>query len=1267
MKRLVLSNGVVLTSPYEFIDLAQEYGVDNAKELLSLLFSKRGVVAEDTGSLQVSVDPDTAAVTVAPGYAVCEAGPMEVETFYKVSLNGLTQGSYYVNLYHIEETDTPVALLPYGGDTVDLRVKDSFDVALESTPTTLDVGVPLALIDVVPKSSSSGTTIRPESHQFEITDLRTLYGARLRTDTSLRLRTVDPVLIPEIERLMSREGVVDDLFDLLDNKILQGEEVVTKALPGANPILLRTRYEPAFRERLRVWSGAGAQVVPEPEALWRLRTEWNLYGLSATRLADAIGGKGRYQIDTPYDLSIITADENPVYFRYATNTLQVEAVEDTNIVRVVEAGIGPASDSSAAIHNGANEFYVSAHRVQEGQGAPLEGADFSFDDEDDDPAEAEIRLNPGSWMVKIHSVGTSRRNTYTFSYDLPKFPIPNAPLSLSVQGTQAKLGIAPDGDGSFEQANPYAKLAVGSDGEAVIDVSALDRYVEAFADEINRIQKMDVGLDVDITPPQRLRSDISNRVAVSIAYRVKLEALGEVSSGYPGWIKLREDTVYRSAADIAREISWLDVNSHRYRGEVATVGALKGVTFAEGPPAMSDDLVSISTGGLYRYEPTLAEDETTGLTVQAMAANGSGDEGYWVKVSDDINLYQPENVTHHFDDVTGGVDYRVTVTAISESGTISPPITNTCLDLRDKYNARLGFNFYRVMTDIHATSQLLLEQVGPHRIEEIIKARMAEIREIMERASVFGNPPKVQGPYQIATIPGTVTFVGRSLGAVTSVKIRYIPKGETQAQTFDADFDIVSNPGAEPTLVVRDMPNYDDLDRQRNSTVMVEFNAGARGSDFITVSYLTVVPQITSPSVAKFSGVHSVRGSDFLYGNTASYWVPRVTASGGAMELVGPQPKEWLPTNQDANTTAHATLQTEIANGYVDAETASLNGVLRFTGSNLNYESILDVRIRELPTNRLVKGNYIAVDSATYNDYKEVTHYEPHYSQIRINQDSLEVYVQGDDMQAWKGKNFAIEYVYYSSPPDFDATGQPDLCQGLNLSNQGALSANPATPLEGYYYYNTVSDKYFVYRSGAWVEAWPLAFERHTFSTFAADARNNVRKDDKVSFSLEKTYKYSTERRHPSFGYVIPDQHIPLMQYIERTRDAADDPTWATDYATVDGDYSVYLHSSDGSRTQIVDWYQFVQRTFDYPDTSAVEFVVPSRHTAADSSSYTDLTGFEICDGSGRTLQDLGAGTTSGGNRYVIVPLRQFVVDKTFFSISALPFRRIRAVYGDLV
>src|SRR5690606_16207506 len=131
------------------------------------------------------------------------------------------------------------------------------------------------------------------------------------------------------------------------------------------------------------------------------------------------------------------------------------------------------------------------------------------------------------------------------------------------------------------------------------------------------------------------------------------------------------------------------------------------------------------------------------------------------------DAYRPPPVMTTFRRVTGGADHRVTVVPVSEAGVEGPARSETTTELRDKYNARLGFNFHRLIADTHQTSVLLLEQVGPERIERLLRDVSDRAREVIDQAALYGAKPRVEGPLQIPASPTSVTFVGSNLGGVS--------------------------------------------------------------------------------------------------------------------------------------------------------------------------------------------------------------------------------------------------------------------------------------------------------------------------------------------------------------------------------------------------------------------------------------------------------------------------------------------------------------------
>jgi hypothetical protein len=1113
MKRLDIRNGVYLAHPFELAELIQDYANDNLREMMELLYQQFGVVNPASDELRVQVDEgiaprafgrsSTYSVLVLPGRAVLPTGPVHVDAteILPFTVDARADVTRFVNLKPDIITDTPQELLPITSGSADIRETDSYRLFIEASPVAnLAEGITLASLEV-------------RRGVVTVMDLRAATPARLRYDSTFFFDTVDPELIPAIERLFSREDFVAEVENLFDHKMLRGEEVVTRPRAATAPFFLEMRHEPAFREFVRQLNAAGSLIQPEPNPDWMLRLGWNLYDVTATRLQNDL-----FQIDTKgrYNLTRITIgpDDDPIFLRFAGESYEVQTIESANTVRLaVNVPAGIAEDRHASLHNGAEEFYVYAEPAGDMSDRGQKTEDFILD-LGDNVIGSRLHLGSGDWRIILQSVGRHRKHNLVFPVELPKPSYPDAVQAIQLSGEQRMPATADDG--RVTVANPFARLQIGADGEPIINIADIDRYIEYIQEELRRIQEAEVVLKMDLLPTMRTR--YNDRKALTIGYRLLVEMLTA-----EGWREVTSRDVYRTIEDLVKEISWLDIATDRYRGVVAQLSDLVELSSymsrltTSSPshrPIREDDIVEVTGQGFWRYEPLLRAQEATGLDTYFYSINETDESGLWVKVDLNKSVFQAETVSIELPRVQGGPDYRATVWAISEQGLLGPAVTEHTDELRQLYNSRLGFNFHRAISDIYATYQLLMAQIDPSKIDELIQRRMDEIRAIIERAALYGLAPKVEGPYQIAQNPGSTTFVGRNLGSVNQVFLRYTPVGQTTSQTIPATFRVIAPAGAEPSIMITSMPNYADLNPNAPPVLTIEFNAGVRGSDFIAVRYMTNVPRVFSPTVADFAGYAMVTRNAFTLGNTASYFT--VELLDGEIERptpVGPQPRIW-PSGGQVMGTLHPVYQAATTDG-----DEAPSRTIRFSAQNFDPTRMLDVRLRELPNERIVR-------QAWYGDLNRLNkiYPEPIYTQLEVQQNEIILHVLEGTRARWAGKNFALEFVYYAGEIDPAA----DNCLGLNIQNLGAHpSTPPGTHANGAYYFDTTAVEYRVRRAGAWVKATPLAFGRHGFSVLSS-SQTIVDDTPKVYFQIMAGGYIVQQQsdRDSRFGFTVTKDYL---------------------------------------------------------------------------------------------------------------------------------------------
>ena len=1010
MKRILFPDGAVLAHPFEIAERAQAYAAENAAELLSVLFERFGVLAPNTEELAVSVERDqryfsvrsaTAVLgdrdddlfltekttgladvqvalddtgnrqPVAPGVratdraaalslrvnagmAVVSRGPLALTSAVTVSvskrehLSATTpEKTLYVNLLYAEREDTPVELLPHGSGQSNLRRYGTYRIAIEASQPDPSVGV--ALARVLLKSSGS-----------VVTDLRSANSARLRVDATLTDETIDPDLVPEIERLLARTGVVDEILNLLQNGRLGTGYVVTEPGIAAPPLFVRTRREPAFRQAMRqrsvaasadktLWTG---RALPDPT--WELTVDWNLYGVQVEKLS-----ANSFRIHSGYDLTAIVIDPNldPLFLRFVGVDYPVASVTSANTVQTVQ-NVGGATtvDSLGALHNGVDEVYVQAEPERGIKHLSAEKpSQLVVDHSKSESMRARLRLPDGTWRVTLHGASKERRSKHTLTQPLPSLPAPLAVASVTATPYQAEPAydiVAP------KAANPFEKVQIGANGEAAVDTSGVDRFVESVQDELKRIQELEVGLTVAVAFSPRTQFDgvFGGQITAGLRLRVEMLTL-------KGWKPVSEKEVYRPVDDIVREVAWVDLNTNLYRGAVGTVTALASLdtnlsalpSFVAGDTVKDSEIVRVTAdpdaakNGYYRSESRLSVAPSGSESVARPAG------GYWVKVSLTQASFQPAPVTVFFDRLAGGADYRVTVWPVGEMADIGPSTVVTTEKMRSLYNARLGTNLHRTMNDMYQTFSLLMEQVDPARLDAYHDELIGRLHEAVQQASVYGNPPRIEGPFKVNATPPPTVFTGTNLGSVTSVTMRYVPAGKADEQSVvvEADFVINQSAGTTPSILVRNLPEYTDLNPRYPPAVTLVFDARIKGQGIAVVRYETTELQVYGPTAAIFKGLETRKPAGAAtIGNTASHYGYFPLHASGSRH-VGPLPKVW-PSGAQTFLTAHPYLTTNKTDaGETVAPQTALAQCLRFDVNGFLPGLLLDVRVRAVPSESL--------------------------------------------------------------------------------------------------------------------------------------------------------------------------------------------------------------------------------------------------------------------------------------------------------------------------
>jgi hypothetical protein len=945
-KNLNIRDGVVMGHQFEVAELVQEYMNDNVQSLIEALFATQGVLAPDGAELQPTIAPTdkegVLRLAVSPGFAICNAGLIRVsstiakefrrDVFLQEGIirepNGeetsLTVDQPFLNLRYAETTDTPVELVPYGNGDVDLRVKPSYELTIDDTKVDISEGVPLAKINPSERS---------------ITDLRSQNAASLRADRSLLYDLVDPALVEDVETLFSRDNFVNDIENLLDEKQLQGEYVVTRLKDAVDPFFVRASYEPELRAILRDLNGIQADREIEPAPQFRTVVEWNIYGVTATKVSSKT-----FELDTQYDLTNIDYDgyDKPLYLRFQNNLYPVSSIVSPKRVELEtdinvgtkssvdtskdEAMSAGASDPNAALTNGADKFTISAEPGLTWHRKGKNKTDTAIDSGAREPM-GEMKLEPGVWRTTIESSGDNSRAVSNINLEVPELDAPSQPSEVSLTGEQrepANTGDDPielyeDGDGGggggggevggavrTHAANPFNNLETDENGQALLNTGEIDKYIDEVEDELRRIQAQEVALDLRIVPGEQTRN--TARQAMTIGYDVKIEMLtGE------GWKEQKSMKVMRPTDELMKEVTWRDLVSDRYRGAVNELSDLTQLSFHmgrldvqtdSGRPIRENDIVYVendadaSKNGYWRYEPKMREDTSQGLTNsdgESILTYPYGDSaGYWVQVDVNRGSYRGDPINIDIPGMSGGADYRAHVKPIAEDGQSGPKVTDHTDELRSKYNAELGRDFHKEIGDIYSQYKKILGQVSPERFNEYLDEKVEEVRSIIDRAAQYGTPPKVSGPFEVAPQPGAVRFSGQNLGKVQRINMRFAPPGKTEEQQVrqKARFKFITGSGS-PQIAISNLPDLADISNKVPPVVTLQFDAGAAGSDIFVVRYQKEQPTITGPSVPTFKEERVVDiNKEVKYGNTASFWRFDYNYY-GEPRAFGPLPKRW--------------------------------------------------------------------------------------------------------------------------------------------------------------------------------------------------------------------------------------------------------------------------------------------------------------------------------------------------------------------------------------
>jgi hypothetical protein len=1054
----------------------------------------------------------------------------------------------YLNLLYSERSDTPTDLIPYGSGTANLRTYSTYRLTVDTTEPTQTEGVALAKI-----------TLRPVGSEIE--DLRATNAARLRADGYLTAELLDPALVPEIERLMEQPDVVDDIIDLLDNKRLNGGIVVTEPAQASPPLFVRLHQEPEFRHTLRRYASVQGNEIqffrnPQPDPDWRVMVEWNLYGIRVEKLTATT-----FRVHTPYDLSSVSMaqGEDPYFLRFDGVDLPVASFDSSDTLTTTDpSNSAETEDGFAALHNGGSEFYVQATPSSTAMRHRTETS-FAIDAMSRNLTGI-LLLPDGSWSVVVKSESADRRNTYSLIHHLRSLPQPVGLDSVEVSVEQHEPAYEKE-EGLSVEANPFDRVEIGAKGEPIVDTSGVDRFVSTVHNELRRIQEVEVGMDVRINFAPRAQVDglFGYQMTAGVRVTVDLHTM-------KGWHTLETRDVMRPVSDLLKEVAWIDAGGKAFRGTVGSQANLQDLSenlsriasTADRGGIREGDIVEVSgdanaaLDGYYRYEPRVKE-VSVDLTSRTYLAGNDDEKGYWVKVDFSKGSFTPAPLTVNFSRLIGGADYRITARPLGEMGDLGPAVTVTSGDLRNTFNARIGYDLHKTVSDMHKTFSLLMEQVDPSRLEALVDEQIARLQGAIELASLYGNPPKIDGPFTIPTTPGPTAFSGTNLGAVSQVLMRYTPTGgsRTHSVVVAADFEVQYGANSEPIIVISNLPDYDQLALDVPPLLTLIFDAGVRGQGYATVRYQTTTPQVFSPTVASFLGLEKRKiAAQAQKGNTASFW-GYIENHGDGPTFFGPYPKEWPNTGLgETYTTLHSYLTDTITEGGVNGVPKVITAKsIAFKAEGFDPETILDVRIRRTPSEALVKqlSFQAATDFVEFKENVLPAAKEPYYYQLDVEPTGVTLWIDDDHLATWQGKNFVLEYVYY----DGEINASYDDCKGLFLNflgtntkwiTSGDIPPNSMGDNGDYFYYPDGAA--WVKRGGTWGRATPVKFDRHSFSVL------NVSTDSPIlTRNVLVEVSSSTGTMGPILAPSIQVRELPTSSY---TTDDAPFQSWVKDGATLE-------------------------------------------------------------------------------------------------------------------
>lgn len=1192
MKRLNIRDGVTMGHPYEIAELVQEYTNDNLNELTNALIETRGVFAPGSDELKAEVSTTDVSggvrITIRPGFAICGAGLLHVQSETSITLYASRlrddnevhvrkdgswvkkfdsgNGTVHFNLHYRETSGTPVDIVPYGSGEADLRVLPSYELKVEDSPVDISSGVTLA--------RATGKELADQTVQ----DARGENVATLRADRSLLYDLVDPVHVDDIEMLFSREGFVEDMLALLDNHKLGGEDVVTEPKDAVDPFLVRYSSETSVRKRLRDLDSVESDISLTPDPEHEVTIEWNLYGVDASFDGD---NDDQFVLSTDFDLQSIDYQgyDLPLYFRFNGEEHEIDSFMSSNKLKTASPVQSDSnSDTNAAITNGADEFHVDAQPGIHWFRKNKRSKDFAIESEVRAPR-ANLKLDPGFWNIIIQSRGQNSQSSKTIPVQISEQSPPHSPQQVSVTGEQ--INPSKDEGGENTPANPFEEIDLGSEGSTPISEDKLTEYVSSVRKELNRIQEQQVDLTVSITPDSRSR-DSADR-AIAVGYNIEVEMLTA-----EGWKTEREVEVHRSTKDLMREITWLDIIGNRYRGNVDTQGDLTNLSSLEHMqdrfnnevdtrPIVEDEVVSVNntdTGEdpeYWRYEPKMTTDQAQSTSLETHPYGVEGD-GFWVRADVSKESFDPAPVEHTITDVSGGSDYRVTVEPIGEDGQMGPSVQDNTTELREAYNAELGFDFHSSITSIYSAFQDLSEQNSPEKFNKYLNNRMEEVRAAIDRAALYGTPPKVTGPFQVPPKPSTIRFSGRNLESVQSVTMTYTPAGQDTKQVTsevreEGDISILQGGNGDPQVLVRNMPNLENLAQDEPAAVTFEFNGGARGSDYFTVQYEDREATILGPPVASFTGEKTLNILETTtYQNTTSFW--RYDSRGGSGDEAtpyGPIPKVWPGDRSwdarsnifeqywdvsdgelvekpewDATTSYSSSdvVYYRPTNDYYKADSSIPAGTnpdgdgngwslyrtpkrkvtnqlrvrsLQFNANRFNPTDILDVRIRKTTSGEPLIPQLAYAGARRYGDQTS----SPYYYALQIENNQVEIIVPTYGQRYWEGQDFQIEYVYY--PSALQGGGLHDGKEVI-LENKGEYESSdnwtsdtPSNPSIGDYYADPNTKTYWVYddvtedetENPTWHQAEHISFTSHGFTVQTAESNRAAEPETEVQFRAQ--------------------------------------------------------------------------------------------------------------------------------------------------------------------